>query len=304
MKEVCWTGAHERANKLRGQNNIPWGISESGYNKVDANMVYQYHSFGVPDMGFKRGLAEDLVVAPYASMLALMIEPEKACANLERLISEGAGGNYGFYEAIDYTPARLAPDEGKAVVYSYMAHHQGMSLLSLAYVLLDRPMQRRFLAEPMFKSTELLLQEKVPVAEPFLYDFEVTGMLRKIGDRETLLRVFTTSQTPVPEVHPLSNGRYHVMVTNAGGGYSRWQDMAVTRWNEDAALDNQGTFIYFRDVESGQFWSAAHQPTRKTPKFYEAIFSKPGRNSNDGIIRSTRIPRSRFLRRMIWSFDA
>ncbi len=256
------------------KNNIPWGISESGYNKVDANMVYQYHSFGVPDMGFKRGLAEDLVVAPYASMLALMIEPEKACANLERLISEGAGGNYGFYEAIDYTPARLAPDEARAVVCSYMAHHQGMSLLSLAYVLLDRPMQRRFLAEPMFKSTELLLQEKIPVAEPFLYDFEVTGMLRKFGDRETLLRVFTTSQTPVPEVHPLSNGRYHVMVTNAGGGYSRWQNMAVTRWSEDAALDNQGTFIYFRDVESGQFWSAAYQPTRKKPKFYEALFSQ------------------------------
>ncbi|MFA5167275.1 MAG: glucoamylase family protein [Candidatus Omnitrophota bacterium] len=260
--------------RYAAKNNIPWGISESGYNKIDANSIYQYHSFGVPDMGFKRGLAEDLVVAPYASMLALMVEPEKACENLERLSTEGAGGIYGFYEAIDYTPARLAPDETRAVVQSYMAHHQGMSLLSLAYVLLDRPMQRRFLAEPMFRSTELLLQERVPTAEPFLYDFEVTGMLRKFGDRETLLRVFTTPHTPVPEVHPLSNGRYHVMVTNAGGGYSRWRNIAVTRWSEDAALDNDGTFIYLRDVESGQFWSSAYQPAQKKSKNYEALFSQ------------------------------
>ncbi|MFA5320783.1 MAG: glucoamylase family protein, partial [Candidatus Omnitrophota bacterium] len=260
--------------RYAGKNNIPWGISESGYNKIDVNMVYQYHSFGVPDMGFKRGLAEDLVVAPYASMLALMVEPEKACENLERLSGEGAGGVYGLYEAIDYTPARLAPDETRVVVKSYMAHHQGMSLLSLAYVLLGRPMQRRFLSEPMFKSAELLLQERVPTAEPFLYDFEITGMLRKFGDKEILLRVFMTPSTPVPEVHLLSNGRYHVMVTNAGGGYSKWQNLAVTRWREDSALDNEGTFIYLKDVESGQFWSSAYQPTQKMPKNYEALFSQ------------------------------
>ncbi len=259
--------------RYAAKNNIPWGISESCYNKVDANMVYQYHSFGVPDMGFKRGLAEDLVIAPYASMLALMVEPEKACGNLERLSAEGAEGIHGFYEAIDYTPARLAPDETRSIVRSFMAHHQGMSLLSLAFVLLDRPMQRRFLAEPMFKSAELLLQERIPAVESFLYDFEVTGMLRKFGDRETLLRVFTTAHTPVPEVHSLSNGRYHVMVTNAGGGYSRWQNTAVTRWSEDAALDNDGTFIYLRDAESGRFWSSAYQPAQKDPKNYEALFS-------------------------------
>ncbi|MDD4981965.1 MAG: glucoamylase family protein [Candidatus Omnitrophica bacterium] len=260
--------------RYAAKNNIPWGISESGYNKIDANMVYQYHSFGVPEMGFKRGLAEDLVVAPYASMLALMVEPKKACENLERLFTEGAAGTYGFYEAVDYTPERLAPDETHAIVKSYMAHHQGMSFLSLAYVLLGRPMQRRFHAELMFKSAELLLQERVPVTESFLYDFEVTGMLRKFGEKETLLRVFTTPQTPVPEVHPLSNGRYHVMVTNAGGGYSRWQNVAVTRWSEDSALDNDGTFIYLRDVETGQFWSSAYQPTQKKPKNYEALFSQ------------------------------
>ncbi|OGS17214.1 MAG: cyclic beta 1-2 glucan synthetase, partial [Elusimicrobia bacterium RIFOXYA2_FULL_58_8] len=255
-------------------NDIPWGISESGYNKLDAALAYQYRSFGVPDIGFKRGLTDDLVVAPYAAVLALMVEPDKACANLERLSADGFGGEYGFYEAIDYTPSRADHDGGCAVVKSYMAHHQGMSLLSLAYVLLDRPMQRRFLADPMFKATELLLQERVPKAVPFLYDTEVTGLLRKPKENDALSRVFTTPNTPAPETHLISNGAYNLMVTNSGSGYTRYKDMAVTRWHEDAVQDNEGTFIYLRDAETGDFWSTAYQPTLKKPEKYEAIFSR------------------------------
>ncbi len=264
----------ERQIDYARRNEVPWGISESGYNKVDVTMAYQYRSFGVPDSGFKRGLSEDLVIAPYASSLALMVEPEKACENLELLKSKGFEGEYGFYEAIDYTPARLATDEKYAVVKSYMAHHQGMSLLSFAYVLLNRPMQRRFLADPMFKATELLLQERVPVDVPFLYDTEVTGPLRQMEEREALLRVFTNPDTPTPEIHLLSNGKYNVMVTNAGAGYSKWKNIAVTRWREDAALDNEGTFVYLRDTQTGDFWSAAHQPTLKKSRHYEAVFSQ------------------------------
>jgi len=155
-----------------------------------------------------------------------------------------------------------------------MAHHQGMSLLSLAYVLLDRPMQRRFLADPMFKATELLLQERVPKTSPFLYDTEVSGLLRKTEETDALWRVFTTPNTPAPEVHLLSNGSYNLMVTNAGSGYTRWKDIAVTRWHEDAVLENEGTFIYLRDTETGEFWSSAYQPTLKKPARYEAIFSR------------------------------
>jgi cellobiose phosphorylase len=255
-------------------NNIPWGISESGYNKINIDMAYQYRSFGVPDTGFKRGLSEDLVVAPYASVMALMVEPSAACANLEQLSGAGFSGEYGFYEAIDYTPSRLAPDENLAVVRSFMAHHQGMSLLSYAYVLLGKPMQRRFLADPMFKATELLLQERIPDDVPFLYDMEITGQLRKVEEREALLRVFTSPDTQSPEIHLLSNGRYSLMVTNAGGGYSRWKNLAVTRWREDAALDNEGSFIYIRDIKTGDFWSTAYQPSLKKPKNYEAVFSR------------------------------
>ena len=253
---------------------IPWGISESGYNKLDSSMVYQYHAFGVPEIGFKRGLSEDLVVAPYASALALMIEPEKACQNLENMKSKGFSGDYGFYEAIDYTPSRLSHNETFAVVKSYMTHHQGMSLLSLAYCLLDKPMQRRFLADPMFKAAELLLQERVPGEVPFLYDIEVTGLLKKIEEREALLRVFNTPDTPVPEIHLLSNGKYSVMVTNSGAGYSRWKNIAITRWHEDTALENEGMFLYLRDMETGEFWSSAYQPVRQAAGNYEAVFSR------------------------------
>ena len=120
---------------------MPWGISECGYNAIDVHLNYQYRAFGVPGLALKRGLAEDLVIAPYASALALMVAPDKACLNLERLAAEGFEGKFGFYEAIDYTPSRLPRGQSSAVVRSFMAHHQGMSFLSLAYLLLGRPMQ-------------------------------------------------------------------------------------------------------------------------------------------------------------------
>ncbi len=258
--------------KKRG---VPWGISESGYNTIDVRLNYQYRAFGVPGLGLRRGLAGDLVIAPYASALALMVSPEEACLNLQRLSAEGFEGKYGFYEAIDYTPSRLPRGQSSAVVRSFMAHHQGMSLLALAYLLLDRPMQKRFEAEPLFQATTLLLQERVPKATAFYSHIaEISGLRTTPSGAETPVRVFSSPDTPIPEVQLLSNGRYHVMITNAGGGYSRWKDIAVTRWSEDSTRDNWGTFCYLRDVTSGEFWSTAYQPTLKRSDNYEAIFSE------------------------------
>ncbi|MHB8907628.1 MAG: GH36-type glycosyl hydrolase domain-containing protein [Syntrophales bacterium] len=257
------------------KRGVPWGSSESGYNAIDVHLNYQYRAFGVPGLGLKRGLADDLVIAPYASALALMVAPEEACLNLERLASEGVMGAYGFHEAVDYTPARLPRGQSSAVVRSFMAHHQGMSFLSLAYLLLDRPMQKRFESEPMFQATMLLLQERIPKATAF------TARTAELSDRHTEsmgaeapLRVFGSPNTPKPEVHLLSNGRYHVMITNAGGGYSRWKDIAVTRWREDSTCDNWGTFCYLRDAASGEFWSTAYQPVLRQAGTYETIFSE------------------------------
>ena len=258
------------------QRGVPWGISESGYNTVDVHLNYQYRAFGVPGLGFKRGLAEDLVIAPYASALALMVTPDAACQNLERLTADGHAGAYGLYEAVDYTPSRLQRGATSATVRQFMAHHEGMSLLALAYVLLDRPMQRRFQTDPMLRATDLLLQERVPKACARVFPHAAeAGATRTVSPAEEgTMRVFTDPGGAVPEVNLLSNGRYHVIVTSAGGGYSRWRDMAVTRWREDPTRDCWGTFCFLRDLESGAFWSTAWQPTLKPAKKYEAIFTQ------------------------------
>ena len=166
LDQTC-KAAVKRQIEYGRQRGVPWGISESCYNMVDVRLNYQYRAFGVPGLGLKRGLADDLVIAPYASALALMVAPEEACLNLQRLAAEGLEGKYGFYEAIDYTPSRLPRGQSSAVVRSFMAHHEGMSLLSLAYLLLDRPMQKRFESDPRFQATTLLLQERVPKATAF-----------------------------------------------------------------------------------------------------------------------------------------
>ena len=257
------------------ERGVPWGVSESGYNKTDAQLNYQYRAFGVPGLGFKRGLGDDLVIAPYASAMALMVAPAAATENLRRLARDGRLGPYGFYEAIDYTPVRLPRGHESVTVASYMAHHQGMILLSLVYLLRGRPMQRRFDADPSFRATDLLLQERVPRA-PAIHPHpaEVSAAAETGGEGEHNVRVFTTPDTPTPQVQLLSNGRYHVMVTNAGGGYSRWRDLAVTRWHEDTTRDAWGSACYLRDVSTGAFWSVAHQPTLVAATRYEAIFSQ------------------------------
>src|SRR5687768_15680505 len=223
---------------------VPWGMSESGYNTVDAALNYQYRAFGVPGLGLKRGLTQDVVVAPYASALALMVAPEAACSNLQRLAVAGLEGRFGFYEAIDYTASRVPRGPGDArrqgaVVRSFMAHHQGMVLLSLAHLLLERPMQKRFQADVRFQAAMLLLQERVPRPSAFYLESAGRFDARAASTGPQMpMRVLKTPDTPIPEVQLLSNGRYHVMVTNAGGGYSRWKDLAVTRWREDPTCDH------------------------------------------------------------------
>jgi cyclic beta-1,2-glucan synthetase len=274
LDQTC-KAAVKKQIEYGNRRRVPWGISESGYNMIDVHLNYQYRAFGVPGLGFKRGLSEDLVITPYASALALMVQPEQACSNLQRIAVNGAAGKYGLYEALDYTPSRLPRGQSNAVVRSFMAHHQGMSLLSLANVLLDRPMQRRFESDRLFQATLLLLQERIPrVTRNYLHTAEFSVADARSNNRESQVRVFNSPNTPAPEVQLLSNGNYHVMITNAGGGYSRWKDMAVTRWREDTTRDNWGTFCYIHDVKSGEVWSTAHQPTLQRCDSYEAILSE------------------------------
>jgi hypothetical protein len=275
LLDQTYQAAVQRQIAYGNQRGVAWGMSESGYNTVDVHLNYQYRAFGVPGLGLKRGLGEDLVIAPYASALALMVAPEAACLNLQRLAAEGLEGRYGLYEAIDYTPSRLPRGQSSAVVRSFMTHHQGMIFLSLAYLILDRPMQKRFESDPRIRATALLLQERIPKATAlYLHIPEVSDIHAISVGSEMPVRVLDTPDTPVPEVQLLSNGRYHVMITNAGGGYSRCKDLAVTRWREDVTCDNWGTFCYLRDTASGEFWSTTYQPTLKRPETYEVTLSE------------------------------
>ncbi|MBA3846061.1 MAG: cyclic beta 1-2 glucan synthetase, partial [Planctomycetes bacterium] len=268
--------AVERQIEYGRHRGVPWGISESGYHLTDVHLNYQYRAFGVPGMGLKRGLGEDLVIAPYASAMAVMIAPRAAVKNLQRLQAEGREGQYGFYEAIDYTPARLPRGATAAPVRSWMAHHQGMALLAIDAVINDWPMQRRFMSDPIFKSVDLLLQERVPhaVAPVFPHATESGAARRAVMISGDTLRVFTTPNPQAPEIDLLSNGRYHVLIGAAGGGASRWRDLMVLRWREDAVREAHGLFCYIRDRGTGQFWSNASMPTLRPTRHYEAIFTQ------------------------------
>ena len=268
--------AVRRQIEYGSRNGIPWGISESGYRMFDSQLNYQYRAFGVPGLGLKRGLADDMVIAPYATIMALMVEPEAAVRNLELLDHDGFSGNYGFYEAVDYTTSRLPRGKTRSVIRSFMAHHQGMSFLSLAYALLDQPMQKRFCRDPEIEAALLLLQEQTPRAVKsysHVDEMAVTG-ISAAEERPSVDPAVYGVDTPYPAVHMLSNGSYQVMITNTGGGYSRWRDLAITRWREDTTRDNWGSFCYVCDVDSGEYWSPTHQPSLKPLDNYSAIFQE------------------------------
>ncbi|MDI1283820.1 MAG: glucoamylase family protein [Reyranella sp.] len=255
---------------------LPWGVSESAYNARDKEFTYQYSNFGVPGLGFKRGLSENAVMAPYATALATMVDPRAATANFARLAAIGGEGRFGFYEAIDFTPARLPEGKTQWVVRAYMAHHQGMTVVAIANALLDGIMRTRFHAEPMIQATELLLQERTPrdvaIAHPRA---EEVGTSSSVEDLEpAIVRRLHNPHAASPSVHMLSNGRYSVMLTASGSGYSRWGEVAVTRWREDTTRDDWGSYIFLRDIESAAVWSATYQPRGTRPDSYNVMFAE------------------------------
>ncbi|HVS20296.1 MAG TPA: glucoamylase family protein, partial [Pyrinomonadaceae bacterium] len=258
------------------ERGVPWGISESAYGARDLQLNYQYGPFGVPGLGLKRGLIEDLVVSPYSTILASSVLPAEAMENLRTLEREGALSRYGFYESLDYTPERVKKGEHCTMVRAYMAHHQGMSLIALDNLLNQSAMQKRFHSEPIVQATELLLQERiprdVPAAHPRAEEVLTGRVVRTLTGLVT--RVYDTADLPTPRTQLLSNGTYSVMVTTAGSGYSMCGPLAVTRWREDGTRDNWGSFCYIRDVRSGAVWSAGHQPVGAKSQSYEVAFSE------------------------------
>jgi cyclic beta-1,2-glucan synthetase len=255
---------------------VPWGVSESAYNARDVELTYQYSNFGVPGLGFKRGLSENTVIAPYATALAAMVDPQRAVLNFTRLTAIGARGRYGFFEALDYTRSRLPEGAAVAIVRAFMAHHQGMTVVAIANVLFEGKVRERFHAEPSIQATELLLQERAPrdVSVAHTRAEEVSTAARLSDAQLPEARRIKTPHQSTPQTHLLSNGRYSVMLTGAGSGYSRWQDLGVTRWREDSTRDAAGSYFFLRDIESGALWSAGYQPSGVEPDSYQATFSE------------------------------
>lgn len=273
LDRTCRAAVREQIAYGR-RSGVPWGVSEAAYNARDLQRNYQYGPFGVPELGLRRGSVDELVIAPYATALALLFE-NAAVANLHRLEAKGARGRYGFYESLDFTPSRTEEGQRFALVKTFMAHHQGMTLLALGERMLGNRMQNRFHAVPAVSAYELLLSERSPrLIPPILpgVNSDVADQLLRTQPAE-VTRYFESTQLSTPRVHLLSNGSYSVMLTTAGGGYSRCGDIAITRWREDVTCDNWGQFCYLRDVSSAEVWSTAYQPTMATPVTYSATFS-------------------------------
>jgi cyclic beta-1,2-glucan synthetase len=256
--------------------HVPWGVSESAYSARDLEFTYQYSNFGVPGLGLKRGLSENLVIAPYATGLAAMVDPAAAMRNFARLAGIGALGRHGFYEALDYTRSRLPEDADVVIVKAYMAHHQGMTIVAIANVLLNGRMRARFHAESIVQATELLLQERTPrdvsVAHPRAEEVEASARISET--QLPAVRRLHTAHSATPQTHILSNGRYAVMLSSAGSGYSRWGDIGITRWREDVTRDDSGSYLFVRDVESESVWSPGYQPCGVEPDSYQVTFTE------------------------------
>ena len=255
-------------------HGVPWGISESAYGDLDLNKTYQYRAFGVPWLGLKRGLEEDLVVAPYATMLAVGLEPRAVIKNLNRLTKLGLFNDYGYFEAIDFNRRPRADANPGVIVRTYMAHHQGMSLLALGNILHGNIMQTRFHQDPRVRAAEPLLYERMPISPPLHHISareEIQTRVGAVGIAPSISK-FDSAQSITPKVQLLSNGMLSTMTTTAGGGYIRWRDMDVTRWRADTTRDAQGAFIYFRDLDSGQVWSNLYHPIASDPDRYTVHF--------------------------------
>ena len=272
LAQTC-KGALLRQVAYGGERGVPWGVSESAYNVRDRYHTYQYRPFGVPDLALKRGLGRELVVAPYASLLAAMVDPQRALGNLRDLEQLGALGPYGFRESLDYI--RPDPEMSYAVVSAFFAHHIGMSLAAMTNVLTNNAWQRRFHADPIVRSAELLLHERIPrrlvVQEP--QAARPDEAMPEADVERPSVRELDTPDTPHPHIALLGHEPYTIMVSHCGAGYSRYEDLAVSRWHSDGTRDFTGQFCYLKDLATGRVWSAAHQPVCAPTDLYQALLA-------------------------------
>lgn len=291
FKNTIWDLTYSsvvNAQKIYGEKKrIPWGISESAYYEFDVAQNYQYKAFGVPGIGLKRGLEQEIVVSPYSSIMTLPYDTKGSIENLKRLYDNKAYGRYGFIEAIDYSEEK-AKDEAKEV-RCYMVHHLGMSLLALDNVLNNNILKERFHSIPEIKAVELLLKEKIPQNITFEREVDISSVNNKKLEKEDFIpRIFKGSKRENPEVLLLSNGSYSTMVTDSGSGYSKKDDMTVYRWKGDSTSDSSGMFFYIKNLNSNDYWSATYEPCKEDNDDYlvEFTLDKAKYERKDGNIKT------------------
>jgi cyclic beta-1,2-glucan glucanotransferase len=255
--------------------SVPWGVSESAFGDLDINKTYQYNAFGVPALGLKRGLSEKTVIAPYATLLAMNIAPRQSLRNLKRLANLGLLDDYGYYEAMDFSQQPTREGERGVIVRAYMAHHQGMGFLALTNLLHSNSIQNHFHGDPRARTIEPLLHERIPHLPPLnqISTRARISSIAAVGEVAPSVSQFETPHTSTPKTQLLCNGRYGLMLTNAGGGYSRWGDFEITRWRSDRTRDPWGTFCYIHETDSGRLWCNTYQPTGGKVEGYSADFS-------------------------------
>ena len=259
------------------QMGIPWGISESQYFRFDLYSNYQYKAFGVPKLRLQPVRRTSLVVAPYASLLALEYAGKDCLSNLRRMIEMGVYGEYGFFEAVDFN----GPDSGEMTPYrivkSFMAHHQGMNLVAINNYLNHGVMRRRFHSEPMIKAAEVLLEEKrqshlVSTAKRgYTINFSKLEFNQVAYDN----RYVGTIAPEVPVTGYLSNHRYSLMITSDGDGFSSYEGRMMYRFRSDLHADT-GQYLYIKETGKDRFWSSSYHPTGVEPDEYQVIFTHYG----------------------------
>ncbi len=262
--DTTYQGVVRLQQKYTDQYHVPFGISESGYYAFDYQMNYQYRAFGVPGLGLDRGLEQNLVVAPYATIMALPYAGEAGLSALKKFDDLRAKGEFGYYEAVDFTSQRLTHGDRYQIVKSYMAHHQGMSMLTLCNLLADDIMIHRFHSDPRVCTTDLLLQERIPDKAAIIE--EPIGLHAKFDSFDehfdNLERTYTETSI-IPAVNVLSNGRMTSIHTHNGTGMLAWNGISVTRWREDPVVDTSGMIIYIHELHTEESWSVSRFPCHK-----------------------------------------
>ena len=260
----------EYAKKLK----IPWGLSETAFYLKDLNDNYQYRAIGVPWLGLKRGLEEDIVVASYASIMALNEEPKEVIHNMKYLEKAGMYEEYGFYESIDYTPIRMPKGKRQMVIQTYMAHHQALILLAINNFFNNNILQNRFSNNPEIGAVQILLQETVPEKRMITKEEKTKPIKITYQDYENYAqRIYTKTKEQLPICNVISNEEYSIVMDLNGKGYSKYKNYLVNRF-KPTSDETQGIFFYLKNIKNKRIWTANNMNDLAKPDKYEMIFTE------------------------------